>query len=65
MQGEIGKLYHSLERLRESVMYAMRRLDNTDPTMKEQFKQKPPDVSPRLKPGETTAKGEGRWPKLR
>jgi methyl-accepting chemotaxis protein len=34
-KGEIGRVYLSLERLRESVMYAFRRLNNREQTMKE------------------------------
>jgi HAMP domain-containing protein len=34
-KGEIGKVYHSLERLRESVLYALRRLNGKDKATKD------------------------------
>ncbi len=58
-RGEIGKVYQSLERLRESVLYAIRRLNNVDRTVKEQTEQKPPEEE------KVAAKGDTRWPKLR
>jgi len=57
-RGEIGRVYLSLERLRESVMYAFRRLNNTEQTMEETVEQKPPEE-------EELAKGDRRWPKVR
>lgn len=58
-KGEIGRVYLSLERLRESVMYAFRRLNNTEQTMKEVVEQKPPEEEDKL------AKGDRRWPEVR
>jgi len=36
-KGEIGRVYHSLERLRESVLYALRRLDGKEETTKDRM----------------------------
>jgi len=56
--GEIGKVYRSLERLKESTLYALRRLNSREQTSEQQAEQKPPEQ-------EEMAKGEGRWPNLR
>jgi methyl-accepting chemotaxis protein len=52
-RGEIGKVYRSLERLKESVLYALRRLDNNE---------RPAQLTARQPQEEDMrAQGESRW----
>lgn len=53
-RGEIGRVYRSLERLRESVLYALRRLDSNHKSAGDNSSSQAP-VQDKL------AKGEGRW----
>jgi methyl-accepting chemotaxis protein len=53
-RGEIGRVYHSLERLRESVLYAFRRLDSRGQRRRQQMVFKAAEES-------EPAEGESRW----
>lgn len=57
-KGEIGRVYRSLERLRESVLYALRRLDNKRQSEEDDAQFEAP-------PQDKLAKGERRWPSAR
>ena len=54
-KGEIGRVYRSLERLRESVLYALRRLDDKNESAEDDARSETP-------PQDKLAKGERRWP---
>jgi HAMP domain-containing protein len=57
-RGEVGRVYQSLERLKESILYAQRRLDNRPQPAEGQSEKEKPQT-------EKAAQGERRWPKVR
>ena len=57
-RGEIGRVYHSLERIRESMLYALRRLNDKEQGIGPQAEQE-------TREEEMPAGGERKWPTLR